>query len=350
MDRSKRKKKKTSPLSQASAPRKEFKHEGEHCLQEKMDVLLSLPQPELFKTTVIPFLANRNIIKSEAILSNLHSIFYVAIFYHIWFLFGKWILFPPLVKWKLDYDQKHNVKKDEKTTSERQAEHYKKKYTSLINQSSVHLISLLQSIVVLYYSLKFLLDPKASAEPYQTSHSRVFTENRDTQVICIFAIGYFVWDIYISTMYSTFPFVVHGIISTVVFCIGLKPYIQYYAPVFLMFELSNPSLNFRWFGIKFLPQKSKFCSLLLLLNNLTLMVVFFAARIAWGWFQIGKLCYDFYQVRNEPGFLVFDTIVILAGNFVLDILNVIWFSTMVSVAAKVLKKGESVDKVTKNEQ
>lgn len=80
------------------------------------------------------------------------------------------------------------------------------------------------------------------------------------------------------------------------------------------------------------------------------MVVFFAARIAWGWFQIGKLCYDFYQVRNEPGFLVFDTIVILAGNFVLDILNVIWFSTMVSVAAKVLKKGESVDKVTKNEQ
>lgn len=55
-------------------------------------------------------------------------------------------------------------------------------------------------------------------------------------------------------------------------------------------------------------------------------------------------------MRNEPGFLVFDTIVILAGNFVLDILNVIWFSTMVSVAAKVLKKGESVDKVTKNEQ
>lgn len=91
-----------------------------------MDVLLSLPQPELFKTTVIPFLANRNIIKSEAILSNLHSIFYVAIFYHIWFLFGKWILFPPLVKWKLDYDQKHNVKKDEKTTSERQAQHYKR--------------------------------------------------------------------------------------------------------------------------------------------------------------------------------------------------------------------------------
>ncbi|QID88523.1 hypothetical protein GRS66_011242 [Saccharomyces pastorianus] len=315
-----------------------------------MNVLLTLPQPELFKTTVIPCLVKHNLIKSEAILSNLHSVFYVAIFYHIWFLFGKWILFPPLVRWKLNYDQVHGEKKDEKVSPERQAQHYKKKSTSLINQSSVHLISLLQSIVVLYYSLKFLLDPKASAEPYQTSHSRVFAETRDTQVICIFAIGYFVWDIYISTMYSTFPFVVHGIISTVVFCIGLKPYIQYYAPVFLMFELSNPSLNFRWFGIKFLPHKSKFCSLMLLLNNMALMVIFFVARIAWGWYQIGKLSYDFYQVRNEPGFAVFDTIVILAGNFVLDVLNVIWFSTMVSVAAKVFKKGKAEDKVTKTEK
>lgn len=115
----KKKKKKTSPLSQASAP-EGIKHEGEHCLQEKMDVLLSLPQPELFKTTVIPFLANRNIIKSEAILSNLHSIFmllYSTIFgfflangsySHLW-LNGNWTMTKNITSRKMRR-QLRNVK------------------------------------------------------------------------------------------------------------------------------------------------------------------------------------------------------------------------------------------------
>lgn len=89
---------------------------------------------------------------------------------------------------------------------------------------------------------------------------------------------------------------------------------------------------------------------MLLLNNMALMIIFFVARIAWGWYQIGKLSYDFFQMRNEPGFAVFDTIVILTGNFVLDVLNLIWFSTMVSIAAKIFKKGKVEEEVTKIEK
>ncbi|CCD22628.1 Ale2p NDAI_0A04720 [Naumovozyma dairenensis CBS 421] len=320
-----------------------------HCLDYVINALLELPQPSFFRTHINPYLARTNLLTTD-ILDNLHSIVFISIFYHIVYLIGKYIIFPPFVSLKLKWDQQDQEKQeaiagkknDNKTPHHHH--HHKKRYNALVIQSSIHLISLLQSIVVLYLSFDFLLCPERSSEPYQTSESRIFGSNRETQVICIYAIGYFLWDTIISLFYSSTAFVLHGIISTVVFTIGLKPYIQYYAPVFLMFELSNPFLNFRWFGIKLFPSNSKIGDTFLLINNLILMIMFFFARIAWGWFQIGKLIYDYYQVRNDPSFLFWDSAIIVSGNFVLDILNVIWFSTMVSVAFKVLKQGSKAAK------
>lgn len=204
----------------------------------------------------------------------------------------------------------------------------------LINQSSVHFVSFIQSVVILYVSFVCLLSDQYALE-YQTAEQRVFKDHRDTEVVCVFAIGYFLWDIYISIFYSTLPFVLHALVSTTVFCIGLKPYIQYYAPVFLLFELSNPFLNLRWFSTKYFKgSKNRVLLFLQLLNNLLLLMMFFFARICWGWYQMGKLCYDFYQVHGNSNFLLCETIIIVVGNFILDILNLVWFSTMISVAFK----------------
>ncbi|EDO14852.1 hypothetical protein Kpol_359p13 [Vanderwaltozyma polyspora DSM 70294] len=276
------------------------------------NALVTWPAPGFFESKLLPFLHEKNIIRSESIAENLHSVVYVAFFYHAWFLFGKYVMFPPFAGHVTD----------------------KRKRRNLINQSAVHLVSFVQAIVILYLSIRLMLDEENYISVYQDSVSRVFTETRGTQIICIYAIGYFTWDIYISTFYSTLPFVLHGVISTVVYTIGLKPYIQYYAPVFLIFELSNPGLNIRWFLMKYAPSYKKF----LTINNFFLMITFFLCRIVWGWYQIIKLCWDYYQIYDMEGFKPFDTFIIVFGNFILDILNLVWFSKMVSVAIAVLRK------------
>lgn len=277
--------------------------------------LLELPSPAVLQTFVVPFLSERNWIESQPILSNLHSIIYVALFYQACFLLGKWILFPPAAHWVHPQDASRRRK--------------------LVNQSSVHFVSFVQSIVILYVSFECLLSQNYRLE-YPTAIDRVFTRHRDTEVVCIFAVGYFLWDIYISIFYSTLPFVLHAVVSTSVFCIGLKPYIQYYAPVFLLFELSNPFLNVRWFTVRYFSRNSKFLNCIQTVNNLVLLLMFFGARICWGWFQMGKLVYDFYQAYGDPRFLKLDTTIIVVGNLVLDVLNLVWFSTMVSIAFKTI--------------
>lgn len=277
--------------------------------------LLALPQPTIVATSIVPFLSSKELITSDSILSNLHSIAYVAIFYQLCFILGQYVLFPPIAAFVSD------------------SAHSKRK---LINQSAVHFVSLVQSIVILYVSISCLVSPQYSSENY-TAEERIFNDHRDTEIVCVFAIGYFIWDIYISLFYSTLPFVLHALISTAVFCIGLKPYIQYYAPIFLLFELSNPFLNIRWFSTKYFKgTKNKLLLIFQLINNLLLLLVFFFARICWGWYQIGKLLYDFYQIHDQTGFLLCETIVIVTGNFILNVLNLVWFSTMLSIAVKTI--------------
>lgn len=284
-------------------------------LGQLKDWLLGLPRLAALDTYVVPLLSKRGWIESSTILDNLHSIVYVALFYQVCFLLGKWFVFPVFVHW--------SHRKDEQ------------KRRKLVHQSSVHFVSFIQSIVILYVAVECMWSENYRLE-YPTALDRIFTSHRDTEVVCIFAVGYFTWDIYISTFYSTLPFVLHAVVSTLVFCIGLKPYIQYYAPVFLLFELSNPFLNIRWFAQRYLPRDNLILSCLQTLNNITLLVVFFLARICWGWLQIGKLVYDFYQVHTDPRFLKLETLIIVGGNLVLDVLNVVWFSTMVSIAIKTI--------------
>ncbi|QLQ80218.1 hypothetical protein HG537_0D02190 [Torulaspora globosa] len=279
--------------------------------------LLELPSFSLLQTHVVPFLMERNWIESQSILSNLHSIIYVALFYQVCFLLGKWVIFPPAAHLMHPEDSYRRRK--------------------LVNQSSVHFVSFVQSIVILYVSFECLLSSNYQSE-YGTATDRIFTSHRDTEIVCVFAIGYFLWDIYISVFYSTLPFVLHAVVSTLVFCIGLKPYIQYYAPVFLLFELSNPFLNIRWFAVRYFRRNSPLLNCLQTLNNLILLLMFFSARICWGWFQIGKLVYDFYQVHQDPRFLTLETSIIVIGNLVLDVLNLVWFSTMISIAFKTITK------------
>lgn len=291
--------------------------------------IVNLPQLSFFSTKLIPFFEEYDIISSSIIIRYLHTIFYVSIFYHVCFLFGRQVVFPPLIKWRYSWDGSIGSNKQQK-------------YYSLLNQSAIHWVSFIQSIIILNLCFRSVFNHRSTDS---SPESRIFNATSDNLVICVFALGYFIWDTVICLYYLNILFVLHGIVSAIMFTIGLKPYINYYAPIFLLFELSSPFLNIRWFGIKYLPQsteknqdcwKIKISNVFQLINNLLLITSFFLSRIVWGWWNKVNLISDFIRVKDDPRFLLIESLVIIGGNFVLNFLNIVWLLKMITIAKKVL--------------
>ncbi|KAH3900882.1 Ale2p SCDLUD_002340 [Saccharomycodes ludwigii] len=292
--------------------------------------ILSIPKPSgTFYPAFLAKLTEYNILTSELYLANLHTILYVAGFYELIFIASDKLLYPIL----------HKLKKINKDAIKESR-----------NQINMHSVSFIQSLIILQCCFNAIFQDGDKYWPFsgfqfENSAERVFGYSEKNEIVCIFAIGYFMWDILISILYSTFPFVIHGLISFTVYSIGSKPYINYYASIFLFFELSNPFLNIRWFALKYeLGRISKFWRFLVDANDLLFMVTFFLCRIVWGLAQICILCYDFYIVKDDPRFLIYETMFICLGNFVLDGLNLMWFGTMIKIAFSKLLKNKSVKK------
>jgi hypothetical protein len=64
-----------------------------------------------------------------------------------------------------------------------------------------------------------------------------------------FAIGYFLWDIFITILHfdqTGWPFLFHALACMSVFSFSLYPFGQGYGQVFLLFEVSTVFLNVHW--------------------------------------------------------------------------------------------------------
>jgi hypothetical protein len=68
---------------------------------------------------------------------------------------------------------------------------------------------------------------------------------------------------------------------------GLRPFLMYYGPRVLMFELSTPFLNLNYWFDKYGMTGSK----AQLVNGVLLLASFAGARIVWGW----GLTWDFFS-------------------------------------------------------
>jgi hypothetical protein len=79
-----------------------------------------------------------------------------------------------------------------------------------------------------------------------------------------------------------------------------KPFVNFYAPTFILYELSSPFLNIHWFCDKLNMTGSK----LQLYNGILLLATFFGCRLCWGSYQSVRVFSDVYNA-------------IIAGEFVL---------------------------------
>ncbi len=208
----------------------------------------------------------------------------------------------------------------------------------------IHIVSTIQSLAVLILSLPIFKD-----DHFANESDRLFAYTPYAGMVASLTAGYFIWDCYICIKYYRmfgFGFLFHGFAALFVFFQALQPFLLHYLPHFLLFELSTPFVNLNWFA-SHLPADA-IPNLIIIINGLLLMVIFFIVRVIWGWWSIYRVVRDFvlYYEENAERFPVKISIVIVLLNIGLNSLNLYWFSKMIKIA---IKKAKSTAKSTKNE-
>lgn len=81
-----------------------------------------------------------------------------------------------------------------------------------------------------------------------------------------------------------------------------RPFVNFYAPTFILYELSSPFLNIHWFCDKLNMTGSK----VQLYNGILLLCTFFGCRLCWGSYQSIRVFYDVYRALTAGEFTLHD--------------------------------------------
>lgn len=81
-----------------------------------------------------------------------------------------------------------------------------------------------------------------------------------------------------------------------------RPFVNFYAPTFILYELSSPFLNIHWFCDKLNMTGSK----VQLFNGILLLCTFFGCRLVWGSYQSIRVFYDVYRAIFYPDLALSD--------------------------------------------
>lgn len=159
----------------------------------------------------------------------------------------------------------------------------------------VHIVSFVQSLIVCGFALWTI---REDAERAQLGwQGRVFGYTGSTGVVQALGAGYFVWDFFMCLKYINIfgpGMLAHAISALSVFTLGFRPFVNYYAPVFILYELSSPFLNIHWACDKL----NLTGSIYQLINGVALIFVFFTARLCYGTYQSFSVAYDVYTAMR----------------------------------------------------
>ncbi|KAF3161930.1 hypothetical protein TWF106_004961 [Orbilia oligospora] len=199
----------------------------------------------------------------------------------------------------------------------------------------IHVVSLVQSTLICIVSLYAMFVDRERSE--MDAKQRVWGYTGLLGMTQAFGAGYFLWDLMVSTQYLNIfgpGLLAHAICALCVFSLGFRPFVNYYAPTFLLYELSSPFLNFHWF----MDKLEMTGSTLQLVNGICLLVVFFSCRLVYGTYSSFRVGSDIYlawqnppldivqQGRSVPAWLALSYV---TSNLILHFLNFYWFGKMV---------------------
>ncbi|KAH0536294.1 hypothetical protein FGG08_006832 [Glutinoglossum americanum] len=228
----------------------------------------------------------------------------------------------------------------------------------------VHVVSLLQSTLINGLALWVMWSDGERAGMGQ--RERVWGYTGAGGMIQGFAAGYFLWDLGVSLWYLDVfgvGLLAHAVSALVVFSLGFRPFVNYYGPTFILYELSSPFLNFHWFFDKLNMTGSR----AQLYNGLLLLFTFFGCRLVWGTYQSVRVYQDVWSALQYPGphnynnssypdhdgskdaaemmrfagdqrIPVWLAVTYLGSNILLNTLNFYWFGKMIEAVRKRFSK------------
>ncbi|KAL2824640.1 TLC domain-containing protein [Aspergillus cavernicola] len=181
----------------------------------------------------------------------------------------------------------------------------------------VHVVSLVQSTFINAIALWviFVDEERKTLTPLE----RVFGYTGSCALISSLAVGYFIYDLIVSTIYLRMfgiGMFFHAVCALWVFSFGYGPFLNYYAPVFILYELSSPFLNIHWF----LDKVNMTGSSLQWYNGMALLIVFFCCRLIWGTWQSVIVYMDMFEALKQtwspsPSLTLFSPVDITAQVF-----------------------------------
>jgi TLC domain len=176
----------------------------------------------------------------------------------------------------------------------------------------VHVVSFVQSVLVCILALWVMVKDKERSwfnKPKGKDgwwsggwEERVWGYTGGLGLVQAAGCGYFLWDLVVSTLHLDMfglGLLAHAISALIVFSFGFvgassrphqwlqtnrrlqRPFVNYYAPTFILYELSSPFLNIHWFCDKL----DLTGSATQLINGFFLLGSFFGCRLVWGSWQ-----------------------------------------------------------------
>lgn len=219
-----------------------------------------------------------------------------------------------------------------------------------------HVVSMFQSLLINALALWVIYaDEERSV---MTPQERVWGYTGASGMIQALAAGYFLWDL-VVTSFNMDVFgpgtLAHAISALAVYSFGFRPFVNYYAPIFILWELSTPFLNVHWFFDKLGMTGTR----AQLYNGLMLLFTFFSARLVYGTYQSYAAFKDIWALLGTnpvlpkaadgtelpaSDVLLFATsataiplwlgVIYLISNCVLNFLNFYWFVMMIRAVRK----------------
>ncbi|KAF4968214.1 hypothetical protein FZEAL_10423 [Fusarium zealandicum] len=228
-------------------------------------------------------------------------------------------------------------------------EHYSKLPRKRRLSWDAHVVSMVQSLLINGLALWVMFTDKEIES--MTWEERIWGYTGAAGFIQALAAGYFLWDLIVTSLnFDVFGIgtLAHAIAALLVYSLGFRPFLNHYACVFILWELSTPFLNVHWFMDKLGMTGTR----AQLYNGLVLLFTFFSCRLVYGTYSSLRVFRDVWAgINAHPdikslatpamAFAHQDSTVpmwlgaaYLASNITLNSLNFYWFFMMIRAVRK----------------
>ncbi|KAM0437393.1 hypothetical protein ACHAPT_001755 [Fusarium lateritium] len=228
-------------------------------------------------------------------------------------------------------------------------EHYSKLPRKRRLNWDAHVVSMVQSTLINGLAIWVMFTDNEIKN--MTWEERIWGYTGAAGFIQALAAGYFLWDLIVTSLnLDVFGLgtLAHAVAALLVYSLGFRPFLNHYACVFILWELSTPFLNVHWFMDKVGMTGTR----AQLYNGLMLLFTFFSCRLVYGTYSSFRVFRDVWAgINAHPdvetltapimSFAHQDSTVpvwlgaaYLASNITLNSLNFYWFFMMIRAVRK----------------